>query len=194
MTDIFSVALNSRQPEALVKLPRGGSGLWANRDGSTFDLFFVAPMRWYTWEMGAEQAKVLDQEPVRAILIPSEKWFPRIVNRRELEIRPTSGGPWKHLVTLNSEIGLQNFPLEYTPDGKWILYADKDPSGKDSLFRISLAGGQPERLGDFPSRYLRECLLDLSPDGRQIMAQASRAVQPELWLLDNFEPKPQPRR
>jgi Tol biopolymer transport system component len=194
LTDIFSVALNSGQPKALVKLPRGGSGIWANRDGRTFDLFSAPEMRWYAWEMGAEQAKVLDQERVRAILIPSEKWFPRIVNRRELEIRPTSGGPWKHLVTLNSEIGLQNFPLEYTPDGKWILYGDKDSSGRDSLFRISPARGQPERLGDFPSGYLRECLLDLSPDGRQILAQASRAVQPELWLLENFEPKPQPGR
>ena len=42
--------------------------------------------------------------------------------------------------------------MAFTPDGNWLLYHDVDAAGKHSLFRVATAGGQPERLGDFPSQ------------------------------------------
>jgi Tol biopolymer transport system component len=196
-TDIFSVEVNSGRAETLATLPWSGSGMRPNRDGRTFFLFFPTPeLGWYTWEIGAPRAvKVKDQGQLPPVLRPSEEWFPRIVNGRELEIRPASGGTWRRLVTLNREAGPQNYPIEYTPDGKWILYGDKDSSGKDSLFRVSANGGTPERIGDLPPGYLQSCTLQLSPDARQILAQAGGGAVPlEFWLLENFEPKPQPGR
>jgi hypothetical protein len=196
-TDIFSVELNSGRAETLATLPWSGSGILPNRDRRTFFLFFQTPeLGWYTWEIGATRAvKVEDQGQVPPVLRPSEEWFPRIVNGRELEIRPAAGGAWRRLVTLNREARRQNYPIKYTPDGKWIIYGDKDSSGNDSLFRISPNGGTPERIGDLPPGYLQACTLELSPDACQILAQAGGwAVPLEFWLLENFEPKPQATR
>jgi hypothetical protein len=123
---------------------------------------------------------------------PSSEWISRLVNGRDLEVRPTSGGEWNHLVTLNAQRPAQNpFPIEYTPDGRWILYADRDAAGRDSLFRVSPGGGTPERMGDFPLKYARNGLFRLSPDGRNLLTFGKHSL-PEFWLLENFEPKAQP--
>jgi hypothetical protein len=192
-TQIFSLAVNSGHVEEIATLPRGGSGIFQPHSGGPFFLFFALPhLEWHTWEMGAKQtAKVGDQDVLPPVLMPSEKWFPRVVSRRELEICPLSGGAWRRLVTFHADAGRGNYPIEYTPDGKWILYGDKDGNGTESLFRVHLSGGQPERVGGLPHGYLLSCLLTLSPDGRRIVAQASRANPPELWLLENFLPKRQ---
>jgi hypothetical protein len=53
------------------------------------------------------------------------------------------------------------------------------------------AGGQPERISDFPSAS-KQGYLRISPDGQKIIAEAFTA--PEVWMLENFEPKQQPAR
>src|SRR5262245_10421253 len=42
-------------------------------------------------------------------------------------------------------------PLAITLDGKWVAYYDKDTDGKDSLYRVSVGGGEPVRFGDYPT-------------------------------------------
>jgi Tol biopolymer transport system component len=103
-----------------------------------------------------------------------------------VEIRPTPAGEWRHLVSLNADQPIWNF--SYSLDHKWIYYGDKDSAGKDSLFRISLAGGQPERLGEFPFQYLLG-EIQISPDGRSILLYSLYSRGNETWLLENFEPK-----
>ena len=104
------------------------------------------------------------------------------------EIRDLSGGDWMPVGPLGG-----NTAKAFTPDGKWIVYYERPQDGKNSLFRIPVSGGQPERIGDFPDAYSYE-LFYISPDGKKIIASYKSSVTykgAELWLLENFEPKQQ---
>jgi len=82
----------------------------------------------------------------------------------------------------------------FSPDGKWLLYYDEDGGGRKSLFRVALAGGPPERLGDFPGGG-EYGFMRLSFDGREIMAETWNpnqydlwVLEYDLWVLENFVP------
>jgi Tol biopolymer transport system component len=75
-----------------------------------------------------------------------------------------------------------------TPDSKWLLYHGVDSGGKHSLHRVSTAGDEPERLGDFATDS-SDGGMDVSPDGRKILISAGEhATGTELWYLENFIP------
>jgi Tol biopolymer transport system component len=95
-------------------------------------------------------------------------------------VRPISGGAWKTLVRLKQD----TINIVGTPDGTSLLYEDTDSMGRNSLFRIPLAGGQPERVADFPGN--PNAGLHISPDGRQLIAVTFRWDKYDLWILDNF--------
>ena len=76
--------------------------------------------------------------------------------------------------------------MAFTADGNWLLYHDSDVAGKQSLFRVATAGGQLQRIGDFPGAS-KEGSLNISPDGQKIIAEAP--IGTEVWLLENFEPR-----
>ncbi|SPF52993.1 exported hypothetical protein [Candidatus Sulfopaludibacter sp. SbA4] len=146
------------------------------------------------WEIATGRETALHQFPPTAggwgWESPDERW---LIQRtpQNLQIRPISGGDWKPLVSLGK--GVLGPDFNATPDGKWVLYHDVDSAGKHSLFRAPMAGGQPERLGDFPtsSGY---GFMEISPDGRKVIAQsADYATGFELWSLENFVP-PAPKR
>jgi hypothetical protein len=164
------------------------------------------------WEIGATR----EQETSFAAAVesnvaesPDGRLVYRVItdagNRREYQIRPTSGSDadWTHLMHVNRP-ELQGqvvvpVPVQYTPDSKWLLYHDKDASGKDGLYRVSTNGGEPQRLGDYPTSELSS-LISVSPDGRKILvhvddgragsfpAGPSPAVDFEYALLENFSP------
>jgi Tol biopolymer transport system component len=127
--------------------------------------------------------------------VPNPNPLTQLVNKRDVEIRPDPDSDWKHLLSLNEE--WPSFSHAWSFDSKWIFYGDKDAAGKDGLFRISSAGGEPERLGDLPAQYgitLRltfNAAVHISPDGRNILIEApnNRGSAYETWLLENFEPK-----
>jgi hypothetical protein len=83
--------------------------------------------------------------------------------------------------------------MRYCSDSKWIVYKDKDDNGKDGFFRVSKSGGEPQRLGDYPSSEITS-LIEASPDARQFLINAvsNEVPPPEFWLLENFIPKPPP--
>jgi Tol biopolymer transport system component len=90
-------------------------------------------------------------------------------------------------------IGTPNIHLAFTPDGNWLYFHDRDSGGKDALFRIPAAGGEPERMGEFPLHTVMGHM-KISPDGRKVIVTDSpnnrnTARQDEMWLLENFEPK-----
>jgi Tol biopolymer transport system component len=76
------------------------------------------------------------------------------------------------------------------------VYHDKDASGKDGLFRASTSGGEPQRLGDYPTSALNS-LMSISPDGRKILVHVdARPLNPatagpdlEFAVLENFTPQ-----
>jgi hypothetical protein len=113
----------------------------------------------------------------------------RIVNRRDLELRATPDGEWKHLLSFNADHS-PDLHVGYSLDRRWIFYSDKDSASKDSLYRIPTEGGQPERLGDLPSQYQWTArFIHVSPDGRKILLEGNAGGSTDTWLLENFEPK-----
>jgi hypothetical protein len=113
-------------------------------------------------------------------LFPTERWLARR-DKDKIEIRSMAGGDWKPLISVGET------QMAFTPDGKWLFYHHVDTARKHSLFRVSTDGGQPERTGDFPNVRTQDGYLHISPDGQKMIARG-RTV-PELWMLENFEPK-----
>ena len=71
------------------------------------------------------------------------------------------------------------------PNGALIFGKEGFPNSM--LFRISLDGGAPEKIGELPSlNHVHE--IRVHPDGRQLMFQ-SYVTHTELWALENFLPK-----
>jgi Tol biopolymer transport system component len=98
-----------------------------------------------------------------------------------LFVRPLSGGDWKLHAPGDC------WPYTSTPDGNWVVYKGTDAAGKQSLFRVPIGGGQPQRLGDLPVQGQFQGIWR-SPDGRQILAVSMDWTKYDLWVLDNFVP------
>jgi len=185
--ELLSIAIDSGAVERLGSLPADAGPYYASRDdraiymsrslGDGFSELF-------RWDIGTHQAASLEHIPSldRGVPIFGEHWLARRVNG-VLSIRLTAGGDWRPIGSFGR--GGQS---GFTADGTWLLYHDVDAAGKQSLFRAPTAGGQPERIGDFPCDCTRGSLW-VSPDGRKIIASTS--VTPEAWLLENYEPKQQ---
>ena len=191
-TDLFAVAVESREVERLASL--SGTVFMFGPSHDDLALYLVkraSPQSLLRWELASHEESVLAQTDLTAAIVlpsPDERWLIRH-SYRSLDIRPMSGGDWKPLVSTNTNPQNTSMPRAtgFTPDGKWLLYYDTDTAGKKSLFRVLLAGGHPERLGDFPGSgdygFMR-----LSRDGRQLMAEIWNPYQYDLWVLENFVP------
>ena len=86
-----------------------------------------------------------------------------------------------------------NFAVARRP-GKSLLYRGVE-SGKVWLFRVDLEGGSPSRLGDFPGTgpcCLGLSSISISSDGKHVLAldKDYNANSVDLWVLENFVPKP----
>ncbi len=116
-----------------------------------------------------------------------------------LGLRPASGTEWRRVVTfrIDKPAGTPYLHVAFSPDGNWLYFHDRDSAGKDALFRIPTSGGEAERMGEFPLHTVAG-QMKISPDGRKIVATDSNTnstiITPELWLLENFEPKTQGAR
>jgi hypothetical protein len=116
---------------------------------------------------------------------PDEQWLVRTAATGDgLEVRPMAGGDWKTLVSGVPELRLGQYAI--TPDSRWVFYHGKDSHEGDALFRVPIAGGDTQRLGDFPSS-LTSGSLHVSQDGRRIMAVTTISSRYDLWVLANFQ-------
>jgi hypothetical protein len=107
-----------------------------------------------------------------------------------MNIRGPVDTDWRPLVArrMPSPTGPAAIPIRFSPDGRWVIYHDRDVNGGNGLYRISTApGAEPERVGDYPTDALSS-VLSVSPDARQFIVNAPRRRQPELWALENFLP------
>ena len=194
--ELLSISTDSGQVEPLGPLADAWNGgvLFSGRDDRAIYMWrWLSPQgpqpvpELIRWDIGTREVTVLDRFPSPITggtwlgPVPDEHWIARW-DKGKIEIRPTPGGDWKPLISLDTT------QTTFTPDGNWLLYHDVDAAGKQSLFRVSTAGGQPERIGDFPSAS-KQGNLRISPDGQKIIAEAP--VAPEVWVLENFEPKQQ---
>ncbi len=190
--EVSSIATDTGHVEQLGSIPGYTSGTLFNvffASGDDRSIYAQRGSELIRREIGAEQATTVEQMPGIGIHgidppYPTQRWIARSVNST-IQIRPLSGGDWKPIVTNRSS------RMEFTPDGKWVYYFDNEGPAKQSLFRISTAGGKPERMGDFPGNSGRPSMF-MSPDGRSLIVQGQ--IAPEAWVLENFEPKAPPSR
>ncbi|HTM57018.1 MAG TPA: hypothetical protein VL123_01235 [Candidatus Udaeobacter sp.] len=82
---------------------------------------------------------------------------------------------------------------DVSPDGQWVVFASDrgDRGGRYSLFRLSLRGGEPERLSDPPHGDDRQPAY--SPDGRWIAFRSTRDGTSDLYIRSTT-PSPEVRR
>jgi hypothetical protein len=145
------------------------------------------------WDIAAQREVILENRSHRSDTAkPSldDRWLTRTENKDSISVRPLSGGDWRLLVS-----DLANVYWQYvtSPDGKWIYYRTPSrPPQQTGINRIATAGGSSERVGDFPN-VPNGGDLEMSPDGRQILAQTPGRLNVgnsffDLWELENFEP------
>jgi Tol biopolymer transport system component len=192
MTELFTVTLDSGHVEQIGSLPETRALVAPSQDDRALYIFVGrtdprARFGLIRWEIATGRETIVEPNLAggfSGMISLDERWIAQS-NKGAIEIRPMQGGSWRRLVSRRSEIGVQG---TFTPDGEWFLYHDKDSAGKDGFFRASTAGGEPERLSDFPSGNMTG-LLWISRNGRRLIAEALNPGPIELWILENYEPQ-----
>ncbi len=123
---------------------------------------------------------------------PDGRWLSTMVGDRQeciLKVIAATGGVAKELYTFKREGGsLPGFHI-WTSDGNYILFLRNRPQGdKWELWRIPVAGGEPQRLGlEWPRVMLQ---LSAHPDGQHLAFSAWSAPGrfSEIWVMENFLP------
>lgn len=186
-TEVVAVSLDSGRIEPRGRL-RGQMSLHQVTSDDRSLIFSDGPNGIVEWEIGTQS-----QRPVPFYRSEDRRWSMTVSRERPgIHIRPGDGdGDWRLLV--NRSVPLPNnaaIPIRFSPDGDWVVYHDRDGSGKDGLYRVSTAGGEPRRLGDYPTG-LPTSALTISRDGRRFILHAPASdPQPsrDYWMLDNFLP------
>ena len=189
-SEILAIAPDSGQVERLGRFPACIAVVLApsGDDRALFLLKLAKEKTTVRWDIATGRETILDKGPAKddyATLVSQDKQWLARMDHYQVEVKPTSGADWKPLVSSHFE----HPQFIFTPDGKWLLYHDMDSAGKHGLFRVPVAGGTAERVGDFPSTSPGGSIV-VSPDGRQVIV-ASFEMQNvyELWALDNFVPR-----
>jgi Tol biopolymer transport system component len=201
-TEVLSVAVDSGKAERIGSL----DGVRNLVDVSPDDRFLYSASSenirgtypsTFRWEIAANQESRLGgyQRTFNGPDGPSVYWMFGPRDRREIKIREEGddrarANDFRHLafVRIPPSPIFGPVPVRITRDGKWAVYHDKDAGGKDSLYRVSTAGGDPEYLGDYPTSNLTS-FLTVSPDGRQFAVGVQGAARPpEFWVMENFLP------
>jgi Tol biopolymer transport system component/tRNA A-37 threonylcarbamoyl transferase component Bud32 len=69
--------------------------------------------------------------------------------------------------------------MSLSPDGKWLLY-DSDLTGNADIFRLSLAGGEPEQLTTDPADDFSPIT---SPDGKEVAFHSWRSGSRDIYVM-----------
>lgn len=88
----------------------------------------------------------------------------------------------------------QPFPVAvFTPDSTGVLFRDLDEQGTPGLYRVAVAGGRPQRLGDFPFNSILNHL-SISPDGSRVLTIGDVRESLSWWIVERFIPNPRAAR
>ncbi len=185
----FSISADTGRVESMGDIPAGlqATPILLTDDDRTVYLASTK-LGLVRWQIGSAQWSTVVENPNGApstyysAVSPDCRWVTRWENEY-IEIRPIAGGDWRPLAPAPN----RRFAA-FTPNGNWFVYPGPDAAGKKGLFRVATSGGQPERLGDFPTKAPFGYIW-ISPDGKKIIGEASNLG--ELWMLENFEPKQQ---
>jgi Tol biopolymer transport system component len=95
-----------------------------------------------------------------------------------LGLIPLSGGSFKGLHSLKDNAQMSHETADVSPDGRFVVFQDKNPQGKYDLYIIGTDGSSLEVLSDHPAD---EGLPRWSPDGKHIVFFSLRQGRPALW-------------
>ena len=199
--EILSVPFESGRSETRGTLRRGLVIEQVTTDDRKVVFFDIATNRRLEWEIATGQ-----QRDIPFYRSEDGRWS--LSGWDSIRIRPaTDSTDWRLLIArvLRSADGLVGAQAQqirvpngglnmsivrFSPDGNWVAYHDQDAAGKDGLYRIASDGGQPQRLGDYPTPYSSVSSLSISPDGRRFLVHAPRERRRtgDYWVLENFLP------
>jgi hypothetical protein len=186
-SELLSVEVESGAVEHIATFPETRYLVRCGWDDQTF-YFSPNGWRWGTSEPPfIEWNRSTHQE---SVIVKNDEHYqmPSLDGRSIVEmrngtvfVRSTSGG---ESVPLVSGITME-FPVFFTPDEKWVIYQNSVAPRKLGLFRVPIAGGQPQRIGEPPGNQFFWDFF-FSPDARQVLVWSEGSI--DLWLLENFEP------
>jgi hypothetical protein len=185
-TEVVAMTLDAGRIEPQGRV-RGQMTLHQMTNDDRSLIFFDGQNGFVEWEIGTQ-----NQKRVPSYRSEDRRWNMTTAREgTEIRLRPGDDGDSRFLVTRNVPVPrTAPMPIRFSPDGNWVVYHDRDGSGKDGLYRVPTAGGEPQRLGNYPTG-LPTSALTISRDGRRfIMHAPARDPQPsrDYWLLDNFLP------
>jgi hypothetical protein len=178
---IFSVSLDSGRAEIRGTVPLG----WVIEQMTADDRKIVFYQRGtnslFEWEIATGE-----QRAVSLYRSEDARWsLSRRFGADSIQIRPAAdGADWRPLLARSSGPGAR--VVQFSPDGNWVLHYNRD-----GLYRIATDGGEPQRLGDYPTPYITASSLSISPDGRRFIVHAVRERgrwTGDYWVLENFLP------
>ena len=110
-----------------------------------------------------------------------------------LKVLPVAGGEANELVRAKEPEMIVGDSLSWSSDSRYIVFGRKRATSqepKTELLTISPSGGQPHALG-LAMDSVRS--VSFYPDGRRI-AFAAGIVKSEVWVMENFLPRPKARQ
>jgi Tol biopolymer transport system component len=135
-------------------------------------------------DLETNREKVLLKQPglsLLAAISPDGEYLPVMTGRKRLQLLSLTGGAMRELTQLTDQQTIFG-GLTWTPDGKYLVFSTVNGQGFNSLFRISLEGGDPEKLWESKDLIAS---LSIHPDGRQIALSTLTQVT-EIWVMENL--------
>jgi eukaryotic-like serine/threonine-protein kinase len=170
---------------------------WDGESGDNFDIY----------------VKLVDGgSPLRLTTNPAEENFPawspdgsRIAFLRfkgstaEIVIIPALGGPERRLgqvQVIPEYYGLGG--LAWSPDGKFLAVADREPSQSAAIYLVSVESGEKHRVTSSPREYSGDLMPSFSPDGKSLaFVRMSSSFAADIYvapLSDGSRPAGIPRK
>ncbi len=146
-------------------------------------------------ESGREKTIFQSKDGFDLSLSPDGKWlalcFSGYGGKAHVDIIPISGGESRELISFDKKTTLAwNSSLTWTVDGKYILFAIKDPDSKihqDELYRIPVDGGELKKLGVKANGGFEN--LNAHPNGRNFTYSSRSERTTKIWVMENFLPQ-----
>ena len=109
-----------------------------------------------------------------------------------MAVMPSTGGEAREVFRRPGNCGgsVLYASLAWTPDQRYLMLVERTPGDHGSIYslwRIPVAGGQPEPMGVSMTEDIKSP--QMHPDGRRIFFGTVNANAAEVWALENFLPK-----
>lgn len=107
-----------------------------------------------------------------------------------LEVMPSGGGETREVFHATDSLNVD--ALAWSPDQRYLLFFRPGKDESYVLWRVPVAGGEPEQMGISMTGQLR--YPQVHPDGRRITFGLFESGASEVWALENFLPARNARR